>query len=91
MLNMAIKGPLWRRAGGGMNLSPSFWKVSETKISDNVSHVTPLSELNEMVQYTTFSSLAPRSNTVEGTLSEPGLIYWMYYSDFAFVNRIREN
>ena len=51
MLNMAIKGPLWRRAGGGMILSPSFWKVSETKISDKVSHVTPLSELNEMVQY----------------------------------------
>ena len=53
MLNMAIKGPLWRRAGGGMTLSPSFWKVSETKISDKVSHVTPLSELNEMVQYCT--------------------------------------
>ena len=34
-----------------MTLSPSFWKVSETKISDKVSHVTPLSELNEMVQY----------------------------------------
>ena len=25
--------------------------MSETKISDKVSHVTPLSELNEMVQY----------------------------------------
>ena len=35
-----------------MTLSPSFWKVSETKISDKVSHVTPLSELIEMVQYT---------------------------------------
>ena len=55
MLNMAIKGPLWRRAGGGMTLSPSFWKVSETKISDKVSHVTPLSELNEMVQYCAIS------------------------------------
>ena len=31
-----------------MTLSPSFWKVSETKISDKVSHVTPLSELNEI-------------------------------------------
>ena len=51
MLNKEIKGLLWRRAGGGMTLSPSFWKVSETKISDKVSHVTPLSELNEMVQY----------------------------------------
>ena len=50
MLNMAIKGPLWRRAGSGMILSPSFWKVSETKNSDKVSHVTSLSELNEMVQ-----------------------------------------
>ena len=50
MLDKEIKGLLWRRAGGGI-LSPSFWKVSETKISDKVSHVTPLSELNEMVQY----------------------------------------
>ena len=39
-----------------MTLSPSFWKVSETKISDKVSHVTPLSELNEMVQYTNTGS-----------------------------------
>ena len=51
MLNKEIKGLLWRRAGGEMTLSPSFWKVSETKISDKVSLVTPLSELNEMVQY----------------------------------------
>ena len=51
MLNMAIKGPLWCWAAGGITLSPSFWKVSETKISDKVSHVTPLFELNEMVQY----------------------------------------
>ena len=39
MLNMAIKGPLWHQAGGGMTLSQSFWKVYETKILDNVSHV----------------------------------------------------
>ena len=51
MLNMAIKGPLWHQAGGGMTLSQSFWKVSKTKILDEVSHVTPLSRLNEMVQY----------------------------------------
>ena len=51
-----------------MTLSPSFWKVSETKISDKVSHVTPLSELNEMVQYLhIFTSLveltSPQSRT----------------------------
>ena len=51
MHNKEIKGLLWRRAGGEMTLSPSFWKVSETKISDKVSLVTPLSESNEMVQY----------------------------------------
>ena len=50
MLNKKIKGPPWCQAGSGMTLSPSFWKVSETKNSDKVAHVTPLSELNEMVQ-----------------------------------------
>ena len=50
MLNMAIKGPLWHWVGSGMTLSPSFWKVSKTKISYKVSHVTPSSKLNEMVQ-----------------------------------------
>ena len=28
MLNVAMKSPLWHRAGGRMTLSPSFWKVN---------------------------------------------------------------
>ena len=50
MLNKEIEAPPWCQAGSRMTLSPSFWKVSETKNSDKVSHVTSLSELNEMVQ-----------------------------------------
>ena len=56
MLNKEIKGLLWHWAGSRMTLSPLFWKASKTKISDKVSQVTPLSELNEMVQYVSTKS-----------------------------------
>lgn len=49
MLNKEINGPFWRQAGSMINPVTSFWMVSSTKISDKVSHVTPLSKLNEMV------------------------------------------
>ena len=50
MLNKEIKGPPLCWVGSRMTLSLYIWKVSETKNSDKVSHVTPLPKLNEMLQ-----------------------------------------